>query len=84
MSITGIDNTDLGATQTPGLTSVRTPIIEIGQAAAEQLIARLEGKAYEAFQSFPIDVVYRGSTAPPIHASLTERSPPSSALLNCD
>ncbi|MBB5215486.1 LacI family DNA-binding transcriptional regulator [Parapusillimonas granuli] len=65
MSITGIDNTDLGATQTPGLTSVRTPIIEIGHAAAEQLIARLEGKEFEAFQSFPIEVVYRGSTAPP-------------------
>ena len=65
MSITGIDNTDLGATQTPGLTSVRTPITEIGHAAAEHLIARLEGKPYEAFQSFPIDVVYRGSTAPP-------------------
>ncbi|WP_158238511.1 LacI family DNA-binding transcriptional regulator [Pollutimonas subterranea] len=65
MSITGIDNTDLGATQTPGLTSVRTPIIEIGHAAAEQLMARLEGKDYEAFQSFPIEVVYRGSTAAP-------------------
>ncbi|NYT86953.1 substrate-binding domain-containing protein [Pollutimonas harenae] len=65
MSITGIDNTDLGATQTPGLTSVCTPIIEIGHAAAEQLMARLEGQPYEAFQSFPIEVVYRGSTAPP-------------------
>ncbi|WP_442595353.1 LacI family DNA-binding transcriptional regulator [Parapusillimonas sp. JC17] len=65
ISITGIDNTDLGATQTPGLTSVRTPIIEIGHAAAEQLIARLEGKDFEAFQSFPIEVVYRGSTAAP-------------------
>ena len=65
ISITGIDNTDLGATQTPGLTSVRTPISEIGHAAAEQLMARLEGKPYEAFQSFPIEVVYRGSTAPP-------------------
>lgn len=71
ISITGIDNTDLGATQTPGLTSVRTPIIETGHAAAEQLIARLEGKPYVAFQAFPIEVVYRGSTAPP-------RRPPSS------
>ena len=68
ISITGIDNTDLGATQTPGLTSVRTPIIEIGHAAAEQLMARLEGKDYEAFQSFPIEVVYRGSTAAPERA----------------
>src|SRR5262249_34158933 len=34
VSITGVDNTDLGATQTPGLTSIRTPIVEVGRAAA--------------------------------------------------
>ena len=65
ISITGVDNTDLGATQTPGLTSIRTPVVEIGDAAAAQIIARLEGQPYEAFQSFPIEVVHRGSTAPP-------------------
>ncbi|RZL65454.1 MAG: LacI family transcriptional regulator [Variovorax sp.] len=65
ISITGVDNTDLGATQTPGLTSIRTPIVEIGDAAAAQLIARLEGRPHENFQSFPIEVVHRGSTAPP-------------------
>ncbi len=65
ISITGVDNTDLGATQTPGLTSIRTPIVEIGHAAADQIIARLEGQPYEAFQTFPIHVVHRGSTAPP-------------------
>ena len=47
ISITGVDNTDLGATQTPALTSIRTPIVEIGRAAAEQVIARLEGRPYE-------------------------------------
>lgn len=65
LSITGVDNTDLGATQTPGLTSIRTPISEIGHAAAAQIIARLGGQSYEAFQAFPIEVIYRGSTAPP-------------------
>jgi LacI family transcriptional regulator len=65
LSITGVDNTDLGATQTPGLTSVRTPIIDIGRAAADQLVARLEGEPYTAFQSFPVEIVHRGSTAPP-------------------
>ena len=44
VSITGVDNTDLGATQTPPLTSIRTPIVEVGRAAAQQLIARLEGR----------------------------------------
>jgi len=65
ISITGVDNTDLGATQTPPLTSIRTPIVEIGRAAAEQLIARLEGRPHEAFQELPFELVSRGSTAPP-------------------
>ncbi len=65
LSITGVDNTDLGATQTPGLTSISTPIVEIGRAAAAQIIARLNGQEYEAFQTFPIEIMYRGSTAPP-------------------
>lgn len=65
VSITGCDNTDLGATQTPGLTSVSTPIIEIGRAAAEQVVARLEGRPYVEFQTLPFELVSRGSCAPP-------------------
>lgn len=65
ISITGIDNTDLGATQVPGLTSVRTPIVEIGTAAADQLIARLEGQTLAANEAMPFEVVVRGSTAAP-------------------
>ena len=61
ISITGVDNTDLGATQTPALTSIRTPIVEIGRAAAEQLVARLEGRPREAFQTLPFELVRRGS-----------------------
>ena len=65
MSITGVDNTDLGATQTPALTSIRTPIVDIGRAAAEQVIARLEGLPHVAFQTLPFELVPRGSTARP-------------------
>ncbi len=65
LSITGVDNTDLGATQTPALTSIATPIIETGRAAAEQLIARLEGRAHEKFQTLPFALIDRGSTAAP-------------------
>ena len=65
MSITGVDITDLGATQTPGLTSVATPITDIGRAAADQLVARLEGRPFEAFLEYPVELVRRGSTAPP-------------------
>jgi LacI family transcriptional regulator len=74
LSITGIDNTDLGATQTPGLTSVSTPIVEIGRAAGEQVIARLEGRPFMAFQALPFALVVRGSTAPP--AATRERQSP--------
>lgn len=65
ISITGVDNTDLGATQTPPLTSIRTPIVEIGRAAAEQLMARLEGQPYTAFQTLPFELVPRGTSAIP-------------------
>jgi LacI family transcriptional regulator, galactose operon repressor len=65
VSVTGVDNTDLGATQTPPLTSIRTPIVEIGRAAAEQVVARLEGRSFVPFQTFPFEVVVRGSIAAP-------------------
>ena len=65
VSITGVDDTDLGATQTPGLTSIRTPIVEIGRAAALQLVARLERRPADLSQQLPFELVRRGSTGPP-------------------
>jgi LacI family transcriptional regulator len=65
MSITGCDNTDLGATQTPALTSIRTPIREIGRAAAEQVIARLQEGTIESPPVLPFELMLRASTAPP-------------------
>lgn len=62
LSITGVDNTDLGATQTPPLTSIGTPIVEVGRAAAEQLLARLDGRSFEPFQTLPFELIIRGST----------------------
>ncbi|HEX4886356.1 MAG TPA: LacI family DNA-binding transcriptional regulator [Casimicrobiaceae bacterium] len=79
VSITGVDNTELGATQVPPLTSIRTPIVEIGRAAGEQLIARIEGRPYEAFQTLPFELVLRGSTAPPL-AGRTPRRPRPAAV----
>jgi LacI family transcriptional regulator len=64
ISIAGVDNTDLGATQTPPLTSIRTPIVETGRAAAEQLIARLDGKDFTPFETLPFELVVRASTGP--------------------
>jgi LacI family transcriptional regulator len=73
ISITGVDDTDLGATQTPGLTSIRTPIVEIGRAAALQLAARLEGEPAEMSQALPFELVRRGSTGPPPRANSRRR-----------
>ena len=67
MSITGCDDTDLGATQTPPLTSIHTPITEVGLAAAEQIIARLEGQPYKQSQSFPYKIVLRASVCKPAY-----------------
>lgn len=75
ISITGVDNTDLGATQTPGLTSVATPITEIGRAAADQLVARLEGRPCDTMQLYPVQIIHRGSTAPPAAAAPGARQP---------
>ena len=70
ISITGVDNTDLGATQTPGLTSIRTPIQELGRLAGSYLTARLEGSEVEIPRELPFEIVVRGSTGPaPITAS---------------
>ena len=65
MSITGCDDTDLGSTQTPSLTSIRTPITEIGHAAAEQVIARLEGRPFQHSMSLPFEIVMRASVGVP-------------------
>jgi len=65
ISVTGIDNTDLGATQTPGLTTVRTPVVEVGDAAAAQLVSQLEGGGHALQQVLPFELMVRGSSAPP-------------------
>ncbi|HZQ62327.1 MAG TPA: LacI family DNA-binding transcriptional regulator [Casimicrobiaceae bacterium] len=75
VSITGVDNTDLGATQTPPLTSVQTPIVDIGQAAALQLIARLQGEPTELHVNLPFEIVQRGSTARPRQADARTARP---------
>ncbi len=64
ISITGSDNTDLGATQTPPLTTIRTPIVEVGRAAGEYLLAILDGQAPPRTAQHPFELVIRGSTGP--------------------
>jgi LacI family transcriptional regulator len=70
ISITGVDNTDLGATQMPGLTSIQTPIVELGRLAGNYLMARLEGTAVDIPGELPFEIILRGSTGPASGAGL--------------
>lgn len=73
VSITGIDNTDLGATQTPGLTSVRTPVVEIGESAAEHLVGQLDGGVETRNYALPFELVVRESTGRPAGSGKSRR-----------
>jgi len=65
MSLTGFDDMEIAAAIMPGLTTVHFPTAELGGYAAQHLIARLAGEPFEARVELPVELVVRGSTAPP-------------------
>lgn len=65
MSLTGFDDMEIAAAITPGLTTVHFPTAELGCYAAQHLIARIAGEPFEARVELPVELVVRGSTAPP-------------------
>ena len=65
MSIMGFGDTPLARCVSPMLTSVRIPARGAGVAAAEYLLARLEGRASDITE-LPIKLVVRASTGPPM------------------
>ncbi len=64
VSVTGFDDIGLSLVSAPALTTVRVPQIEMGRAAAEILLAKLDGKD-AASAVFETQVVERGSLAAP-------------------
>ena len=68
LSVIGIDDTPEGANASPPLTSIRQPLIQIGETAANLLLKQLSGDA-DSPQSYLLapELIVRGSTAPPIH-----------------
>lgn len=72
VSITGFDDMEVAALVTPGLTTVHFPTGELGAYAAQHLIRRLAGEAVDLQRELPVNLVVRGSTAPPI---MRDRSP---------
>ena len=65
LSITGFDDLEMAAVVTPGLTTMHFPTAELGTYAAQHLLARLGGKPFETRVELPVELVVRGSTAPP-------------------
>lgn len=65
ISLTGFDDMEIAAAVSPGLTTVHFPTAELGAYAAQHLIARLAGESFETRVELPVELVVRGSTAPP-------------------
>ena len=56
---------EIAAVVTPALTTVHFPTEELGALAAQHLLARLAGREVELRTELPVELVVRGSTAPP-------------------
>jgi LacI family transcriptional regulator len=69
LSITGFDDMELSAQTPPGLTTVRIPTAEIGRRVAQHILLRLNGQATEPCTELDVELVVRGSSAPPARKS---------------
>lgn len=69
VSIAGFDDFELSSHIVPSLTTMRVPAVDIGNCAAEYLVARLSGKHTPQFIRLECDLIVRDSTAPPRAAS---------------
>ena len=65
VSITGFDDMEIASLISPGLTTVHFPTAELGVYAANHLLMRLAGKSVEFRCELPVELVVRGTTAPP-------------------
>ena len=62
ISVIGIDNLDISGHLNPPLTTVHLPTARLGIAAAEHILARIEGKTLPHRQELLVALVVRGST----------------------
>lgn len=65
VSVTGFDDMDIAAHIPPGLTTMGVPKAQMGEAAAEYLLARLAGKPVRDTTVLQLRWVVRGSTGAP-------------------
>lgn len=64
VSILGCDDLQPAAFCDPPLTTVHTPLYEIGQRACEMLLALVDGKVETVEETHPVSLTVRKSTAP--------------------
>ena len=65
VSITGFDDIALAQFVDPGLTTVRVPQIQMGQRAAEELLAEIREPGSGQSAELLTHIIKRGSLAPP-------------------
>lgn len=65
LSIVGVGDLEIVTHMKPPLTTVRSPKRTIGAMAADYLLARISGHDFAIPEELPLELVVRGSTAPP-------------------
>ncbi len=65
VSVTGFDDLPLSKHIQPPLTTMQVPSEEMGRAAADYLLARLNDETVPEYTELEVNLVVRGSTAPP-------------------
>jgi LacI family transcriptional regulator len=65
LSVIGHNDSDFAPFLTPSLTTINIHSAEIGRAAAEHLIARMEGRSVVRLTEIDAELIVRGSTTPP-------------------
>ena len=65
LSICGIDNHDLAAETIPGITTISLPTRDLGQIAAKQILAAIDGTPIAQQSLLPFHLLVRGTTARP-------------------
>jgi LacI family transcriptional regulator len=61
---------EIASLRSPGLTTVHFQTLELGQLAAAHLLAQLAGASVAQQHELPVELMVRGTTAPPARAQL--------------
>jgi len=64
ISVAGFGDMEIAALRTPPVTTIRSPIAAIGEAAGEQILSRIAGVDRPSKVEFEAELVIRGSTGP--------------------